>query len=93
MKAAYIHQASIKISVGLWGIEDQHLSSIIQKQQIFWLGNHFEADIRQNFTDTLTQALEQGYTKEMLTETLKQQFSDIAENHKLTGRAWQNTQP
>jgi hypothetical protein len=72
-------QAPIKISVGLWGIEDQHLSSTIQKQQIFWLGNHFEADIRQNFTDTLTQAIEQGYTKEMLTETLKQQFSDIVD--------------
>jgi len=72
-------QAPVKISVGLWGIEDQHLSSTIQKQQIFWLGNHFEADVRQNFTDTLTQAIEQGYTKEMLTETLKQQFSDITD--------------
>jgi hypothetical protein len=72
-------QAPVKISVGLWGIEDQHLSSTIQKQQIFWLGNHFEADIRQNFADVLSQAIDQGYTKEMLTETLKQQFSDIAD--------------
>jgi SPP1 gp7 family putative phage head morphogenesis protein len=72
-------QAPIKISIGLWGIEDQHLSSTIQKQQIFWLGNHFEADIRQNFAEILTQAIDQGYTKEMLTETLKQQFSDIAD--------------
>jgi len=72
-------QAPTRISIGLWGIEDQHLSSTIQKQQIFWLGNHFEADIRQNFTDVLSQAIEQGYTKEMLTETLKQQFSDIAD--------------
>ena len=73
-------QTPVKISIGLWGIEDQHLSSTIQKQQLFWLGNHFEADIRQNFTDVLTQAIEQGYTKEMLTETLKQQFSDITDN-------------
>jgi len=72
-------QAPTRISIGLWGIEDQHLSSTIQKQQIFWLGNHFEADIRQNFTDVLTQAIEKGYTKEMLTETLKQQFSDISD--------------
>jgi SPP1 gp7 family putative phage head morphogenesis protein len=72
-------QAPVKISVGLWGIEEQHLSSTIQKQQIFWLGNHFEADIRQNFADVLTQAIQQGYTKEMLTETLKQQFSDIVD--------------
>jgi hypothetical protein len=72
-------QAQVKISVGLWGIEDQHLSSTIQKQQIFWLGNHFEADIRQNFTDVLSKAIDQGYTKDMLTETLKQQFNDIAD--------------
>jgi hypothetical protein len=69
----------VKTSIGLWGIEDQHLSSTIQKQQIFWLGNHFDADIRQNFADVLSKAIEQGYTKEMLTETLKQQFSDIGE--------------
>ncbi len=69
----------VKTSIGLWGIEDQHLSSTIQKQQIFWLGNHFDADIRQNFADVLTKSIEQGYTKEMLTETLKQQFSDIGE--------------
>jgi hypothetical protein len=72
-------QAPIKTSIGLWGIEDQHLSSTIQKQQIFWLGNHFDADIRQNFADVLSKAIDQGYTKEMLTETLKQQFSDIGE--------------
>jgi len=72
-------QAPVKTSIGLWGIEDQHLSSTIQKQQIFWLGNHFDADIRQNFADVLSKAIDQGYTKEMLTETLKQQFSDIGE--------------
>ncbi|MDP3115471.1 MAG: phage minor head protein [Candidatus Cloacimonadaceae bacterium] len=71
--------APVKTSIGLWGIEDQHLSSTIQKHQLFWLGNHFDADIRQNFADVLSKAIEQGYTKEMLTETLKQQFSDIGE--------------
>jgi len=73
-------QAPTKTSIGLWGIEDQHLSSTIQKQQLFWIGNHFEADVRQNFADTLTKAIEQGYTKEMLADTLKAQFNDIA-NH------------
>ena len=71
-------QAPIKTSIGLWGIEDQHLSSTIQKQQLFWIGNHFEADVRQNFADTLSKAIEQGYTKEMLADTLKDQFNDIA---------------
>ncbi|MCB5286172.1 MAG: hypothetical protein LHW64_00010 [Candidatus Cloacimonetes bacterium] len=72
-------QAPTKTSIGLWGVEDQHLSSTIQKQQLFWIGNHFEADVRQSFADTLTKAIEQGYTKEMLADTLKLQFGDIAE--------------
>ncbi len=72
-------QAPIKTSIGLWGIEDQHLLSTIQKQQLFWIGNHFDADIRQNFADTLSKAIEQGYTKEMLADTLKEQFGDIAD--------------
>jgi SPP1 gp7 family putative phage head morphogenesis protein len=71
-------QAPTKTSIGLWGIEDQHLSSTIQKQQLFWIGNHFEADIRQNFADTLSKAIEKGYTKEMLADNLKDQFSDLA---------------
>ncbi|MDP3114859.1 MAG: hypothetical protein Q8M98_08785 [Candidatus Cloacimonadaceae bacterium] len=71
-------QAPVKTSIGLWGIEDQHLSSTIQKQQLFWLGNHFDADIRQNFADVLSKAIEQGYTKDMLADTLKEQFGDIA---------------
>ena len=45
--------------------------------QLFWIGNHFEADIRQNFADILSKAIEQGYTKEMLADTLKDQFNDI----------------
>ena len=71
-------QAPTKTSIGLWGIEDQHLSSTIQKQQLFWIGNHFEADVRQNFADTLSKAIEQGYTKEMLADTLKDEFNDLA---------------
>ena len=70
-------QAPTKTSIGLWGIDDQHLSSTIQKQQLFWIGNHFEADVRHNFADTLSKAIEQGYTKEMLADTLKDQFNDL----------------
>ena len=32
----------------------------------------------QNFADTLSKAIEQGYTKEMLADTLKDQFNDLA---------------
>ncbi|MDD2300466.1 MAG: hypothetical protein PHU69_12625 [Fermentimonas sp.] len=33
---------------------------------MFWIGNHFEADVRQNFADVISNAIQQGYTKEML---------------------------
>jgi hypothetical protein len=68
-----------RASVGLWGLEDQRLSNIVQQQQTFWVGNHFEADVRKSFTDTLSTALAQGYTKEMLADALKTQFADLAE--------------
>lgn len=45
---------------------------------MFWIGKHFEADIWQNFAATLTKAIEQGYTKEMLADTLKDQFKDLS---------------
>jgi hypothetical protein len=45
---------------------------------LFWIGNHFDTDIRQNYADTLSKAIEQGYTKEMLADTLKEQFNDLA---------------
>ena len=62
-----------------WRLGHWRSASIIQKQQLFWIGNHFDADIRQNFADTLSKAIEQGYTKEMLADTLKEQFGDIAD--------------
>ena len=72
-------QAKVRISVGLWGIEEQALVAQVQKQNLFWIGQHFEADISQDFRDTLTKALEQGYTKEMLADALKERFSDLGD--------------
>jgi len=85
-------QAPTKTSIGLWGIEDQHLSSTIQKQQLFWIGNHFDADIRQNFADTLSKAIEQGYTKEMLADTFPRHSRPDRESIYLANRSsnyWQ----
>lgn len=72
-------QASARISIGLWGIEDQKLSGIIQNQNLFWLGNHFGADISQDFRETLGKAIEQGYTKDMLANVLRDKFADLGE--------------
>jgi len=32
----------VGIKIGLWGRKDQLLASRMQKQQLFWVGNHFE---------------------------------------------------
>lgn len=68
-----------KISIGLWGIEEQSLAAQIQKQNLFWIGQRFGADIRDDFQNTLTKAIEQGYTREMLADALREQFSDLGE--------------
>lgn len=71
--------AKARISIGLWGIEDQALAAQVQKQNLFWIGQHFGADISQDFRDTMMKAIEQGYTKEMLADALKESFSDLGE--------------
>lgn len=66
-----------KISIGLWGIEDQQLASQLQHQNLFWIGQHFDADISEDFRQTLSSAIEQGHTREMIADALKEQFSDL----------------
>lgn len=72
-------QAKARISIGLWGIEEQALVAQVEKQNLFWIGQHFGADISQDFRDTLTKAIEQGYTKEMLADALRESFRDLGE--------------
>ncbi len=67
----------VKISIGLWGIEDQRLVSQIQKQNLFWIGQHWGSDISHDFREALTTAMQDGYTKEQLAELLKQKFADL----------------
>lgn len=71
-----------RISIGLWGIEDQRLAAQIQNQNLFWIGNHFGSDISQDFRDTMTKAIGQGYTREMLAKELQEKFSDLGEKSK-----------
>jgi hypothetical protein len=72
-------RAKARISIGLWGIEDQALVAQVQKQNLFWIGQHFGADISDDFRETLTKAIEQGWTKEMLAEALRESFRDLGE--------------
>lgn len=71
--------AQARIGIGLWGIADQKLAAQIQNQNLFWIGQHFGADISQDFRDTLTKAIEQGYTKDMLANALRDQFNDLGQ--------------
>lgn len=68
-----------KLSIGLWGIEDQKLAAQIQKQNLFWIGQHFGSDIAKDFQSALTTAVQQGYTKEQLAGLLKDKFADLGE--------------
>ena len=61
--------------MGFWG---ESLITDLPETALFRIGNHFEADVRQNFVDTLSKAIEQDYAKKMLADTLKDQFNDLA---------------
>lgn len=67
----------LKISIGLWGVQDQRLASQIQKQNLFWIGQHFGSDISQDFRSALTTAVQEGYTKQQLANLLQQKFADL----------------
>lgn len=71
-----------RIGIGLYGIEDAKLVSTIQKQNLFWIGNHFGADIQDDFQKVMSEAIQQGYTKEMLAKTLEDTFADLGEKGK-----------
>jgi hypothetical protein len=83
-------QAKVRISVGLWGIEEQALVAQVQKQNLFWIGQHFEADISQDFRDTLTRHLSRAIRKEMLADALKESFSDLGDKVLITGGIGEN---
>ena len=66
-------------SIGLYGIKERKLESLIVKQNLFWIGNKYGTDIETGFKKTLKEALSSGYTKEMLTDKLKEQFQHLGE--------------
>lgn len=71
--------AKVKISIGLWGIEDQQLATQISKQNQFWIGQHFGTDINEDFKSVLSGALQEGATNEQLADLLRDKFSDLGE--------------
>jgi len=66
-------------SIGLYGIQERKLESLITKQNLFWIGNRYGTDIESGFKQTLTEAVSSGYTREMLADKLKEQFQHLGE--------------
>lgn len=68
-----------RISIGIYGLEDQSLATSLQQQNLFWIGQHFGTDIQADFTQSLHQALDQGFTRDQLADLLKTQFQDLGQ--------------
>jgi len=68
-----------RVSIGLWGVREQYAATLLEKQQIFWIGNHFDADVAAKFRATLHNAVVQGHTRAQLAEALKEQFQHLGE--------------
>ncbi len=66
-------------SIGLYGIQERKLESLITKQNLFWIGNRYGTDIETGFKETLKEAVSSGYTREMLADKLKEQFQHLGE--------------
>ncbi len=64
-------------SIGLYGMKEQKLETMVAKQNLFWIGNKFGTDIQAGFQKTLTEAIGKGYTKKMLADTLQEQFKGL----------------
>jgi len=66
-----------EISIGLYGAKEAKLVSQIQQQHLFWIGQHFNTDIRNKFTKTLTDYVQSGMSKGQLADKLMEQFRDL----------------
>jgi hypothetical protein len=66
-----------KFGIGLYGVDEQRQTAIFGKQQSFWIGEHFNADLSQKFSDEVFKAIDRGYTMRQLTDVLKGQFSEL----------------
>jgi hypothetical protein len=66
-----------KIGIGLYGVKDKQIASRFAKQHTFWIGEHFNADLANKFSDSIYKAIDQGYTINKLTDVLSSQFQDL----------------
>ncbi len=66
-----------QFGIGLYGVTEQRTAAIFSKQQNFWIGEHFNADLSTKFSETLYTAIDRGATMHQLTDQLQNQFKDL----------------
>lgn len=67
-------EAKFQIS---WQFKEQNVADIMGRQNLFWVRNHYGADISEKFTQSLTTAVKEGLRKDELASLLRKQFRDM----------------
>lgn len=67
--------------IGIYGIQENKLETLITKQNLFWIGNKYGTDIETKFKNTLKESVASGFTKEMLANNLKEEFKSLGEKN------------
>jgi hypothetical protein len=65
--------------IGMYGIRENKLETLITKQNLFWIGNRYGTDIEEKFKNTLKESISSGYTKKMLANKLKEEFKSLGD--------------
>ncbi len=73
-----VKDVKANISIGLSGIRQQKLETMINKQNLFWIGNKFGADIQTGFKKRLLESVASGQSKEMLAKSLQEEFKGLS---------------
>ncbi len=74
-------QVPNNISIGIYGIRENKLETLITKQNLFWIGNKYGTDIETRFKNTLKESVSSGFTKEMLANKLKEEFKSLGDKN------------
>jgi len=72
-------KAGLKISIGLYGYENEQIIAVVSENNVFWIKGVGE-EAAQPVQELLTKAFKEGWTKQDLATALKEEFSDIANN-------------
>jgi hypothetical protein len=69
--------AQARVSIN-WQFAETNTLEQISKQNMLWIGKHFNEDVKIGFQSVLSNAVQQGLTKAQVAEQLKQQFADLS---------------